>query len=94
MLYTIRESKSQTENKIIFEHPFFRLIQDEYVSGNLQSDGNVNANGNINSYSQITSSKRLTTGKFLQINGTVSAGNPCVSNGLVGRDTSGKFYPT
>ncbi|QWT41732.1 shufflon system plasmid conjugative transfer pilus tip adhesin PilV [Dickeya dadantii] len=62
-----------------------------YASGNLQSDGNINANGNINSYSQITSSKRLTTGEFLQINGTVSAGNPCVSNGLVGRDTSGKI---
>ncbi|MGM3173251.1 hypothetical protein [Dickeya lacustris] len=29
MLYTIRENKGQTENIIIFEQPFFRLIQDE-----------------------------------------------------------------
>lgn len=62
---------------------------DIYGAGNAQLDGN--ANGNINSYSQITSSKRLTTGEFLQINGTVIVGAPCSSNGLVGRDSSGKI---
>ena len=57
------------------------------LGGSLQS-GNILSNGSIKGET-LESTGRATVGEFVQVNGTVSEGDSCSTNGLMGRTGNG-----
>ncbi|HGG6549358.1 TPA: shufflon system plasmid conjugative transfer pilus tip adhesin PilV, partial [Salmonella enterica subsp. enterica serovar Muenchen] len=58
------------------------VLQHITASGNIESSGNIKGG-------TLESSGRTTVGEFIQLNGTVSEGNVCSTNGLIGRVNDG-----
>lgn len=56
----------------------------------MRNDGNIFASGNIQGKT-IKSTGRTTIGEYAQINGIISAGDSCDSNGLQGRTSAGQL---
>lgn len=64
------------------------------VKGAISSEGNLTASGNITATENVKgatleSTGRATVGEFVQVNGTVSEGDSCSTNGLMGRTGNG-----
>lgn len=57
-------------------------------SGNIYASGNIEAAKNVKG-ATLESTGRATVGKFVQVNGTVSEGDSCSTNGLMGRTGNG-----
>jgi hypothetical protein len=55
------------------------------VNAYINSAGNIYASGNITG-STLDSTGRATVGEYLQVNGLATSGQPCLNNGLQGRD--------
>ncbi|HBK4842580.1 MULTISPECIES: shufflon system plasmid conjugative transfer pilus tip adhesin PilV [Enterobacteriaceae] len=58
------------------------------VNAYINSAGNIYASGNITG-STLDSTGRATVGEYLQVNGLATSGQPCLNNGLQGRDAEG-----
>ncbi|EMN1549018.1 shufflon system plasmid conjugative transfer pilus tip adhesin PilV [Enterobacter hormaechei] len=64
------------------------------VNGAISSGGDLTASGNITATENVKgatleSTGRATVGEFVQVNGTVSEGDSCSTNGLMGRTGNG-----
>ncbi len=57
-------------------------------SGNIYASGNIEAAKNVKG-ATLESTGRATVGEFVQVNGTVSEGDSCSTNGLMGRTGNG-----
>lgn len=57
-------------------------------SGNIYASGNIEAAKNVKG-ATLESTRRATVGEFVQVNGTVSEGDSCSTNGLMGRTGNG-----
>lgn len=63
------------------------------ASGNITAGGDITGNGvygnYIHSNGNIDANGRINAGEFVQVNGTVSEGDSCSTNGLMGRTGNG-----
>lgn len=58
------------------------------TTGNITASGNIEAAKNVKG-ATLESTGRATVGEFVQVNGTVSEGDSCSTNGLMGRTGNG-----
>lgn len=86
---TIHSPTSSRGNDVILDIDGNMRVQTDISSlRNITASGNIEAAKNVKG-ATLESTGRATVGEFVQVNGTVSEGDSCSTNGLMGRTGNG-----